>query len=179
VGAPVVEEAAKATALLLVLALRPDALDDVAGGLLVGAFAGLGFALSENLGYFTLAAVQGGPSGLLRATWVRGLLQGFDHAIFTATTGAAIGWGRRRARGVGVAVRGVAGLAVAIAQHAVWNAVGSRAVTAVLCNAAAPGGACREPPPAPRLLASVALVVAASIGPGVLVLLALLRRARN
>jgi hypothetical protein len=73
----------------------------------------------------------------------------------------------------------VAGLAIAIAQHAVWNAVGSRAVTAALCNAAAPGGACREPPPAPQLLASVALVVVASIGPGVLVLLALLRRGRN
>src|SRR5262249_5073384 len=74
VGGPVIEEALKGAGLVLLLALRPALLSSVRDGILHGAWIGLGFDLAENLDYLTLAAVQGGTAGVLRALWVRGFL---------------------------------------------------------------------------------------------------------
>jgi RsiW-degrading membrane proteinase PrsW (M82 family) len=171
---PVVEELAKATALLVVLAVWRGAIDDPLDGIVYGALAGLGFAATENVGYYTLAALQGGAPGLTRALWLRGMLQGLNHAVFTATTGAAVGWayGRvaRRPARAGVVLLGL-GLAVLV--HAVWNAVASETITQVLCGAPAPGAAC-APDPAPlALLVTVPVVVATFVGPLALVLFAI------
>ena len=63
-------------------------------GALLGALIGLGFELVENQHYLTLAAVQAGTAGLVRGVWVRGILGGLKHAVFTAITGAGLGWAR-------------------------------------------------------------------------------------
>jgi hypothetical protein len=143
-----------------------------------GTLAGLGFAATENVGYYTLAALQGGTPGLTRALWLRGLLQGLNHAAFTATIGAAIGWaygrGTRRPARTGIVL---IGLGLAILVHAVWNAVASETITQVLCGAPTPGAAC-TPAPAPLdLLVTVPVVVATFVGPVVVVLLAIASRA--
>jgi RsiW-degrading membrane proteinase PrsW (M82 family) len=175
---PAVEEIAKASALLVVLAVWPGELNDPLDGIVYGALAGLGFAATENLGYYTLAALQGGAPGLTRALWLRGLLQGLNHAAFTATAGAAVGWAygtgaRHPARAAIVVV----GLALAVLVHAVWNAVASETITQVLCGAPVPGAAC-TPAPAPlALLVTVPVVVATFIGPLVVALLAIATRA--
>jgi protease PrsW len=177
---PAVEELAKASALLVVLAVWPGALNDPLDGIVYGALAGLGFAATENLGYYTLAALQGGAPGLTRALWLRGLLQGMNHAAFTATVGAAVGWaygggGRRPARAAIVLV----GLALAVVVHAVWNAVASETITQLLCGAPMPGAACM-PAPAPfDLLVTVPVLVATFMGPLALVLLAIATRTKR
>jgi RsiW-degrading membrane proteinase PrsW (M82 family) len=175
---PAVEEIAKASALLVVLAVWPGELNDPLDGIVYGALAGLGFAATENLGYYTLAALQGGAPGLTRALWLRGLLQGLNHAAFTATVGAAVGWacgagGRRPARAAIVLV----GLALAVLVHAVWNAVASDAITQVLCGAPTPGAACTPDPAALDLLVTVPILVATFVGPLALMLFAIATRA--
>jgi RsiW-degrading membrane proteinase PrsW (M82 family) len=175
---PVVEEIAKASALLVILAVWHDEIHDSLDGIVYGTLAGLGFAATENVGYYTLAALQGGTPGLTRALWLRGLLQGLNHAAFTATIGAAIGWaygrGTRRPARTGIVL---IGLGLAILVHAVWNAVASETITQVLCGAPTPGAAC-TPAPAPLdLLVTVPVVVATFVGPLVVVLLAIASRA--
>jgi hypothetical protein len=102
-----------------------------------------------------------------------------NHAAFTATVGAAMGWayGRatERAARVGIVL---VGLALAILVHAVWNTVASETITQLLCGAPAPGAAC-TPAPAPLdLLVTVPIIVATFVGPLALCLLAIASRIR-
>ena len=177
---PGVEELAKASALLVVMAVWRGVIRDALDGIVYGALAGLGFAATENLGYYTLAALQGGTPGLGRALWLRGFLQGMNHAAFTATVGAAIGWayGRATERPARVGIV-LVGLALAILVHAVWNTVASETITQLLCGAPSPGAAC-TPSPAPLdLLVTVPIVVATFVGPLALCLFAIATRTTN
>ena len=174
VGGPIVEELLKAVPLVL-LALGPaGGLDLIACGLL----AGLGFAATENAHYLVLAAVQGGSEGLARGVYLRGALQGLNHAVFTGATGAGLALARVAPT---VSLRVIApclGFVLAVAQHSVWNGLVSGAVTHALCNATAASAACREPD-AVDLLVTTPLLVAAGIGPGLIILVAIVRRARR
>jgi RsiW-degrading membrane proteinase PrsW (M82 family) len=172
---PLLEEVAKAGGLLALILVWPGSLRSVREGIVYGALAGVGFAAIENLGYYTLAAVQGGTPGLAQALYVRGLLEGLNHAAFTAIVGAAAGRARARpaSRRPRLAVV-AAGLAIAVSVHGAWNGVASTAITSLLCNA--PDGAPCAPAPRPLdLLVSVPILIAAFIGPlaALLVMLAL------
>jgi RsiW-degrading membrane proteinase PrsW (M82 family) len=174
VGAPALEEAAKAGVLFALIALWPTEVRDLRAGILIGGFVGLGFGVAENVGYFLLARVQEGPLGLVRAIAIRGLLEGTVHPVFTATVGAGLGVGRAMARRR--ALPGLLGFAAAVAQHALWNGVASPSVSGILCNGIGPSGACRGDPDVYQLFVAVPLVVAAALAPGVLTLTALARR---
>ena len=174
---PLVEEAAKASALLVVVLVWPGIVRGAREGIVLGALAGLGFAATENIGYYTLAAVQGGATGVARALYVRGVLEGLNHAAFTAIIGAAAGHARALA---GPAARrwatAAAGLGIAVAVHGTWNAVASTAITSLLCNAPAEGAACAPAPQPLDLLISVPVLVAAFVGPLTALLVALALR---
>jgi RsiW-degrading membrane proteinase PrsW (M82 family) len=171
VSGPLVEEVAKASGLLGLRLLVPLALRGVRDGITCGALIGIGFTLAENLGYLTLAAVQGGPAGLARGVYLRGLLGGANHAVFAAATGAGLGWawqhGGRRIVPV------LAGLGAALLQHGLWNALASGAITDVLCNPAVAGGACRAEPSRVGLFLVAPLVELAAVGPGLVALVIL------
>jgi RsiW-degrading membrane proteinase PrsW (M82 family) len=170
-GAPVVEELAKGSALLVLVMVWPRQLAGVRDGIVYGALVGLGFAASENLLYLTMAALQGGYAGLLRSVYLRGAVYGVNHAVFTATTGAAVGYARATtSRTLGIVVP-LAGLVAAVALHMLWNTVASDAIGQVLCAAPVAGGACQDPPPAHILYVTVPLMVALFIGPCIAVLL--------
>ncbi len=174
--APVVEEGAKAAALVLVLVLAREEVHGALDGMVYGALVGIGFAMTENFSYLTLAALQGGPAGLLRGIYLRGLLGGPVHATFTAIAGAAL-VGSRAFRRAGVRFTvALAGLLAAIGEHVVWNGIASRTLTGVLCGPQYPG-ACRPAPDTRALLVQAPLVVALFLGPGVLMLLAIGRLA--
>jgi RsiW-degrading membrane proteinase PrsW (M82 family) len=170
-GAPLVEEAAKALGLLVLLALVPHEIDDTLDGLVYGAVIGVGFAMTENLTYFTLAAVQGGTDGLIQSLYLRGGLAGFNHAVFTAAIGAGVGYCRDapspRAGRLGLG----AGIVLGLGHHAVWNAVAAPALARDLCGAELPGGPCAATPPPWGLYVVAPFVVALFLGPGGLVLL--------
>jgi RsiW-degrading membrane proteinase PrsW (M82 family) len=175
-GAPVLEELLKGLGPLFLLLLRPDLLRTPRDGMLCGAFVGLGFDLAEGFQYLTLAAVQGGYAGLARGVWVRTILAGLKHAVFTATIGAGLGWMQsaphRRAR----LVVPLLAVAAAIVQHVIWNAVASDAITKALCGAATPEARCLPSPSPLALFVSVPLIIALCLGPGALALAALARR---
>jgi RsiW-degrading membrane proteinase PrsW (M82 family) len=173
--APLVEEMAKAAVLGLLFLARDGG---VRTGIACGALAGLGFSLTENVGYLTLAALQDGQAGVWRAIWLRGVVGGAKHAVFTATAGAALGRARVVRANVTRVELAVAGLAGAVAQHVLWNGVASYAITDVLCNAVRPGGPCGGPDAVDLLIRVPALTVAC-LGPGALVLVAISRRARE
>jgi protease PrsW len=152
--APAIEEAAKAAGLVLLLVWRRHRLG-IRDGIVYGALIGVGFVLTENLIYFAFATLLGGPSGLARSVYLRGLLAGADHAVFTATIGAGIGWATaassRRAR----TVAPLAAWFAALGLHIAWNAIASDAITRALCGAEIAGGPCL-PTPAMRDLFAVA-----------------------
>lgn len=177
---PLGEEVSKGGALAVVMLAWPGALCGVRDGIVYGALAGLGFAATENLGYYMIAAVQGGSPGLARALYVRGLLEGLNHAAFTAIIGAAVGHSRLRPAvwrsGLPVLA---GGLAVAVAVHGAWNALASTAITTLLCNAPAQGAACAPAPRLLDLLVSVPVLVAAFIGPLAALLVTLALRDRR
>jgi RsiW-degrading membrane proteinase PrsW (M82 family) len=182
-GAPIIEEASKAVALLILFLLWREEFDDTIDGIVYGALVGVGFAMTENIGYFTLAAVQNGMTGLVQSIYLRSFLGGFNHAAFTAAAGAGLGYARETRSAKMRILAPVIGLIAAILQHIVWNAVASQMITSVLCAREVPGGLCQPAPSKMGLFVVIPLIVAACIGPGGLTLLIItvlaLRRARH
>jgi RsiW-degrading membrane proteinase PrsW (M82 family) len=106
-AAPLIEELAKLLGVVLVMGRRATTLY---GALVAGAFAGLGFATVESLGY-ALSAGESWP--LMLVLRVPSML-----VHVTATAVAACGWYLQRTRG-GFALAGFYAFAVLI--HAAWN----------------------------------------------------------
>ncbi|MBT2507321.1 PrsW family intramembrane metalloprotease [Streptomyces sp. ISL-98] len=129
--APVVEESAKAAAVLLIFLFRRRDFTGIVDGVVVAGFTATGFAFTENILYLGNAFGEdqvAGASGLASVTaatfFVRVVMSPFAHPLFTVCTGIGFGiaalapprWGR---------VRRVAlpllGLAFAMGVHALWN----------------------------------------------------------
>jgi RsiW-degrading membrane proteinase PrsW (M82 family) len=122
VGAPVIEEFFKGIALFALLWFARQEFDNVLDGLVYGALIGLGFAMTENILYFGAAYFDDGARGLGELFIVRAVINGLGHALYTGTTGAAIGWSRSRYRqGWGRIVVPIIGYGLAVLQHALWN----------------------------------------------------------
>jgi RsiW-degrading membrane proteinase PrsW (M82 family) len=120
-GAPLVEETLKGMILFWLLWRRRQEFDGPTDGIMYAAMAGLGFAMTENIGYYISALVQPqvGGAELLGFTFVfRGLLSPFAHPAFTAMTGIGVAYAATHRRG-GWAVG--AGLLGAVTLHGLWN----------------------------------------------------------
>ncbi|MEA2596578.1 MAG: protease PrsW [Thermomicrobiales bacterium] len=123
VGAPIIEEFFKGIALLVLLWFFRREFDNVLDGLVYGALIGLGFAMTENILYFGQAYLDDGARGLGELFVVRAIINGFGHALYTGTTGAALGWSRTRYhRGLGRFLVPILGFGLAVLQHFCWNA---------------------------------------------------------
>ena len=123
VSAPVVEESAKALALIFVIRRRPGFLDGVHDGIVYAAWVALGFATVENVLYYVQAGLDGGFGEMTATFALRGLMVPLCHPIFTSMTGIGLGVAIWRGWGRGGIVAGFAvGLLCAIALHALWNA---------------------------------------------------------
>ena len=172
-GAPAIEEIVKAGVLAGLLLARRDRLAGPLDGIVYGGLVGVGFAFTENVVYLTFAMLQGGQIGWLRGVYLRALLGGWNHAAFTATTGAALGWalGDRAAapRWLVAAV----GLGLAIVQHVAWNAVAASAINGVLCGPELGTAPCRAAPTWTSLFVLVPILIVIFVGPGVLTLAAI------
>lgn len=179
--APALEEGAKALGLLLLLLLNPTAVRNARDGIVYGALIGVGFVWTENLLYLGVSMLQGGEDGLMRGLYLRGILGGITHTVFTACSGAAIGWWASRnrresaaavpsavqsGRGGKAAVLLVAALVLTIAQHAVWNALGAPMIADALCGAPSGGGTCTPVPTNSALFGSATWVAALFLAPG-------------
>jgi len=125
ISAPVVEEAMKTLGILG--AARRNQVDTPLDGAVYAGYVGLGFAMVENVIYFS-QAISDDELGLVFA--LRGLFSPFAHPFFTVWAGMAIGAAVRRGRSRKLAA--LRGLVPAIALHAAWNASGLSTVFAFL-----------------------------------------------
>ncbi len=133
VNAPIVEESFKGIALIgLVLLFRRE-FDDILDGIIYGAVIGFGFAMTENgVAYFLPILSEQGMNAGLMTIFLRAIVFGANHALWTGIVGAAVGyarmsreWGRRL-----LALAG--GWVLAVALHGLHNA-GAMLVEQTLC----------------------------------------------
>ncbi|MEO3768285.1 PrsW family intramembrane metalloprotease [Streptomyces sp. B5E4] len=130
VVAPVVEESAKAAAILLLFLFRRHYFAGLVDGLVLAGIIGTGFAFTENILYLGRAYEENqtfgdsGPLATVTVTFIaRIVFSPFAHPLFTAMAGigfglAAMTLARQRIRRV---LLPVAGLLLAIALHSLWN----------------------------------------------------------
>lgn len=115
VVAPIVEEAVKGLAVLLIFFIWRREFDGVLDGVVYGAVVGYGFAMTENFFYFI--DTGGDPMVVL----LRAFVFGANHAFFTAFTGAALGLARLSRKRWLWLLLFPAGLLVAMGFHAAHN----------------------------------------------------------
>ncbi|WP_055701049.1 PrsW family intramembrane metalloprotease [Streptomyces silaceus] len=128
--APIVEESAKAAAVLLVFLFRRRDFTGLVDGVVIAGVTATGFAFTENILYLGNAFVTdqlSRDSGLASVTaatfFVRVVMSPFAHPLFTVLTG--IGFGIAALSAERMRVRRVllpfAGLLLAMGMHALWN----------------------------------------------------------
>ncbi|MDG4863322.1 PrsW family intramembrane metalloprotease, partial [Streptomyces sp. T-3] len=130
--APVVEEIAKAAAVLLVFLFRRRDFTGIVDGVVIAGVTATGFAFTENILYLGNAYGTDEASGIqgialdsvTAATFfVRVIMSPFAHPLFTVLTGigfgiAALAADRQRVRRV---LLPSAGLLLAMGMHSLWN----------------------------------------------------------
>ncbi|GGJ43111.1 PrsW family intramembrane metalloprotease [Streptomyces brasiliensis] len=128
--APVVEESAKAAAVLLVFLFRRRDFTGIVDGVVIAGVTATGFAFTENILYLGTAFGTDqltGDRGIASVTaatfFVRVIMSPFAHPLFTVLTGigfgiAALSGERHHVRRVLVPV---CGLLLAMSMHAFWN----------------------------------------------------------
>ncbi len=127
--APVVEESAKAAAILLLFLFRRRDFGGIVDGVVVAGFTATGFAFTENILYLGNAfgedqMMGSGFASVTAATFfVRVVMTPFAHPLFTVLTG--VGFGIAASSGRHQRVRRIAlpllGLLLAMGMHALWN----------------------------------------------------------
>jgi RsiW-degrading membrane proteinase PrsW (M82 family) len=90
IWAPLTEEFAKGLGLVLILLIAGREVDNVLDGIIYGAMAGLGFALTENLFYFGATLAEGGWGNWVFVVLLRTIPFGLNHAFFSGVTGAGL-----------------------------------------------------------------------------------------
>lgn len=128
--APVVEESAKAAAVLLVFLFRRRDFTGIVDGVVIAGVTATGFAFTENILYLGTAfgtdqlSGEHGLASMTAATFfVRVVMSPFAHPLFTVLTGigfgvAALSADRQHLRRV---LLPLGGLLLAMGMHAVWN----------------------------------------------------------
>jgi protease PrsW len=119
--APIVEEAVKAVALLGLFLFFRREWDGTLDGVIYGALIGFGFGMTENFLFFLGSYSESGLSGLGTILLLRGGIFGFNHAFFTAITGAGLGYALTHPNGRPRWSVPLVALAAAIFFHALHN----------------------------------------------------------
>jgi RsiW-degrading membrane proteinase PrsW (M82 family) len=132
-AAPIDEELAKGAGVLLLLTLAPKLIRSPFDGLILGAFVGLGFQISEDISYAWIGAANSfGDVGVAWSTIVvRTLASIPSHWMYTGIFGAGLIWfvGRpdvpaRRRLGAGL-------MLTAMLMHGLWDGSGAIAGNSV------------------------------------------------
>ncbi|MGW0337589.1 PrsW family intramembrane metalloprotease [Streptomyces sp. NPDC003011] len=128
--APVVEESAKAAAVLLVFLFRRREFTGIVDGVVIAGVTATGFAFTENILYLGTAFGtdqlngDGGIASVTAATFfVRIIMSPFAHPLFTVLTGIGFGVSALSAERQHVRrlLLPVSGLLLAMGMHAIWN----------------------------------------------------------
>ena len=126
-AAPLTEETAKALAVVLMIGLAPHLVRSAYDGLILGAFAGLGLQISEDLLYvFNGANANFGSDQVKTAFTVftsRGGAGLFQHVLFSAVFCAGLVW--LLGREPGHRLRGLFLILGAVIVHSCWDNLGT------------------------------------------------------
>jgi protease PrsW len=123
-AAPIDEELAKGAGVLLLVVLAPNLIRSPFDGLILGAFVGAGFMISEDISYAWIGAAN--AFGDVGAAWTtiitRTITSLTSHWVYTGIFGAGLIWfiGRPQVparKGLGVAL-----MLTAMLGHGLWNA---------------------------------------------------------
>ncbi|MEV0619182.1 PrsW family intramembrane metalloprotease [Nonomuraea sp. NPDC050404] len=117
--APVIEEALKGSALLLLLRRRME-IDGLTDGIVYASMTGLGFAAVENVGYYLLAFGEDGAGAAVQLFVVRGLIDPLGHPIYTSLIGIGVAYALTRTNAARYAAIPI-GYLGAVFLHALWN----------------------------------------------------------
>jgi RsiW-degrading membrane proteinase PrsW (M82 family) len=132
VVAPVVEELAKALAVLIVYWFAYKEFDGLMDGMLYGSLAGFGFAMSENALYLNDAFHHSLQDGIALA-FMRVVVFGMNHALFTSMFGLGLGIARYATNVPARVLCPLAGLVGGIGLHMFHNfSVSSSSMSPVL-----------------------------------------------
>lgn len=126
VVAPVVEEALKGFAVLLVFLLFRSEFDSLMDGVVYAAVVALGFAATENTFYiYQYGYLKEGLTGLIWLVFVRVFLVGWQHPFYTAFIGIGLAAARLNRSSAVKAFAPLAGLVVAVMAHSLHNTLAS------------------------------------------------------
>ncbi|CRK50918.1 conserved membrane hypothetical protein [Rhodococcus sp. RD6.2] len=129
--APFTEEIAKATALVLLIGLGSRLVRSPYDGFVIGAFAGLGFQVAEDMLYAAQSAVHTfGTDQIGQAVKIiafRGVFGIVSHTLFSAIFCAGLVWFLGRPRAQRNRVLGTALMAASMFLHFVWDSAGALA----------------------------------------------------
>jgi len=125
ISAPLVEETLKGLAVLLVFLVFRREFDSILDGIVYAGIAALGFAATENTLYIWRGYESGGWGGLLVLVFIRVILVGWQHPVYTAFTGIGLALARTN-RSVIVKILAVlGGWGLAMFTHSVHNTLAS------------------------------------------------------
>ncbi|NOX62273.1 MAG: PrsW family intramembrane metalloprotease [Chloroflexi bacterium] len=119
--APLIEEAAKGAALYGIYRFFRHEFDGVMDGLTYGALIGFGFAMTENLFYFIDAYMTGGLIQLTGVYFLRTIVFGLNHALYTGLFGIGLGLARQSRSEIAARMWPWVGFGAAVFVHAVHN----------------------------------------------------------
>ncbi|MEZ4641381.1 MAG: PrsW family intramembrane metalloprotease [Chloroflexota bacterium] len=88
--APPVEETVKGLVLVIIFFRWRHEIDSPLDGIIYGAMVGMGFAMVENIYYFVHVYADGGMEAWGTNVFVRSILFGLNHALFSSMTGLGI-----------------------------------------------------------------------------------------
>lgn len=91
--APPVEETLKGVALLGIVLFARQEIDSPLDGIIYGAMVGMGFAMVENVYYFLNVYAEGGTEAWTINIFLRAVVFGLNHALFSSVTGLGLAVG--------------------------------------------------------------------------------------
>jgi RsiW-degrading membrane proteinase PrsW (M82 family) len=121
VVAPPVEETVKAVALVAIFLLLRQEIDSLLDGIIYGAMVGMGFAVVENAFYFVTVYQESGLEAWRLNIFVRAVLFGLNHSLFTGMTGLGLAVSRFSVRREVRLGAPLLGWAAAVTFHALHN----------------------------------------------------------
>jgi RsiW-degrading membrane proteinase PrsW (M82 family) len=120
--APPVEETIKGLAVLGIFLFWRHEIDSPLDGIIYGAMVGMGFAMVENVYYFVTVYNEGGAEMWGTNIFMRGVIFGLNHALFTSMTGLGIAVARMATNQTVKFMAPVAGWMMAMFLHFLHNA---------------------------------------------------------
>jgi protease PrsW len=126
-SAPLIEEAMKGVAVMLIFFFMRREFDGVLDGIAYAGVVALGFATVENVLYYGRAVAKEGFGALLVVFVLRGVLGPFTHAVYTAMTGIGFGIARETHKPALRALAPLVGFGLAAFLHFLWNTLAALA----------------------------------------------------